>query len=716
MKVTFAALALVVTMSEIVVESSSAAAQSGAATSTAFDPSRAALVPQIRHPWGIEAMALSPDGTRIVSVGYDGSTKIWHVPSGRLLRTHDALSGGEVSFLPDGNRIVTYARGDHVKVWDATSGAIIRSIKHTLSTTAISSDGARLFSRDTGGPSTFVWDLDSGGRLPALEGNAGDIVAAAVSRDGSRIAMARKSFEGDFLATVWDAATGKQLFKLEGHRGPVWAIAMFPEGSRIATGSKDQTIRIWDMATGAPLHMLDAQIGPVLSIAVSPDGTRLAAAGWERTGVWDAQSGRSICTTAPLRSFKLLAFAPDGTALVTGDSDGLVQWWDVQSCARVLMLTLGGEKSSALAASPDGRHLVSGDSSNTVRHWDADSGRIVRAWQVPGAKADSIRISPDARVIVSDEGPGVSVLWDSASGRRLRSFEGRFGAITFAPDGRRLLSGWGGNAKIWDLVSGTLVRTAGELSFEAVGRAFSPDGKRIVAAIPVPRWNRNQPYRAAGPPSAWALTPVAKIWDIETGQLLLTLTRPPGDPRTERDLGAVAFSPDGRSVVTVGPDRADIWDAESGVLVRTLRGLARLREDIRSMAFFPDGNRVLTVAKSRVDDKRVTRIYIWDVNTGRFIGTFERQGKDAIDDVAVLNNDVIAAKNENGTIGLWDVATLTLSKTLIAVGQSDYIVLRHDGTYEVSDGARDALHLVDGNEWSPVTPEYEAAHRRATAR
>jgi WD40 repeat protein len=246
-----------------------------------------------------------------------------------------------------------------------------------------------------------------------------------------------------------------------------------------------------------------------------------------------------------------------------------------------------------------------------------------------------------------------------------------------------------------------------------------PTGSAAAIRVPEIHTRRYGFPRVSFPPG-YELTPVARICDVETGQTLLTLTRPPGDRRVPGDIGAVAFARDGRTLVTAGPDRADIWDAESGALLHTLRREpARERgaiEEIGSVAFFPDGNRIVTVVTTRGGGIGTVKAHIWDVNARRLIGTIGGDGKDAIDDAVVLNNDVIATGNRDGTIGIWDATTRTVSATLIAVGQSDFIVLRSDGTYDLSDGARGALHLVDGNEWAPITPEYEAAHRRGATR
>ena len=57
------------------------------------------------------------------------------------------------------------------------------------------------------------------------------------------------------------------------------------------------------------------------------------------------------------------------------------------------------------------------------------------------------------------------------------------------------------------------------------------------------------------------------IWDAETGERLHTL------PGHRHPVSALAFSPDGRRLVSASFDRRLIvWDAETGKPLHTLRG------------------------------------------------------------------------------------------------------------------------------------------------
>jgi hypothetical protein len=116
--------------------------------------------------------------------------------------------------------------------------------------------------------------------------------------------------------------------------------------------------------------------------------------------------------------------------------------------------------------------------------------------------------------------------------------------------------------------------------------AFSPDG-RVLAA--------GGTYDAS-----------AHLWDVATGRYRGALTSfvvPKGKGRMDR-IEALAFSPDGKTLATVGYDRElRLWDVATGHLHAVLRGHA---DGVSAVAFSPDGRTIATGA----DDGTLK---LWDV-------------------------------------------------------------------------------------------------------
>lgn len=120
--------------------------------------------------------------------------------------------------------------------------------------------------------------------------------------------------------------------------------------------------------------------------------------------------------------------------------------------------------------------------------------------------------------------------------------------------------------------------------------AFSPDGKLLAAGGRYESTDEdlNPPGRVA-------------IYDVETGKRLMRLKNVPLCVFT------VAFSPDAKSLFTIGADGSlRVWDLRTGTETRSIKNLDALWP---TFAISPDGR---TVATSGYGDGSVK---LWEINT-----------------------------------------------------------------------------------------------------
>jgi hypothetical protein len=235
------------------------------------------------HTGAVLTVALSPDGTRVLTGSEDNTARLWDAATGTPIAT---LAGHTlwvyaVAFSPDGTRVLTGSDDYTERLWDAATGTTLATLTgHTASVEAIafSQDGTRILTGSLDNTAR-LWDAATGTTAATLAGHTSLVKAVAFPPDGTRVLTG----SWDNTARMWDAATGKAVATLAGHTAEVTAVAFSPGGKRVLTGSEDKTARLWDAATGEAVATLAAHPYIVRPVAFSPDGTRVLTDSWDDT-------------------------------------------------------------------------------------------------------------------------------------------------------------------------------------------------------------------------------------------------------------------------------------------------------------------------------------------------------------------------------------------------------------------------------------------------
>ncbi len=461
---------------------------------------------------GVNAVAYSPDGTRIVTAtrNYGGEAKVWDARTGAELNELRVYGTWvqSVAFSPDGAHVITGCVDGIVKVWNAGTSVprlVLKVPVGRVGVTAFTPDLTRVVVGSA--DHTTVWDTRTGTDLVRLIGHKGPS-RVAISSDGTRVVTA-----GGQAVKVWDARTEAAVCDLKGLRYPVSAVAFGPDGTRLVTGGGDPNdlsraeLRVWDAATGAPLLELEGHGNPVQCVAFSPDGTRIVSA----TGinptviVWDARIGKPLLERGvgethigPVLS---AAFSPDGKWVVTSSDDRTAKVWDAATGAeRVVLKGHTGAVTSA-AFSADGQRIITGGMDGTTKVWDVRTGTVLLDLYKQTGQVTAVGFSSDGtRVVTAGSGTrdktGEVIVWDA---RRpaldLGGHAGRVVRVAFSPDSTRLLTASEDKtAKVWDTRTGAeLVTLKGHTSNVNAGN-FSADGSRVVTGS----WDRTA--RGCGTP------------------------------------------------------------------------------------------------------------------------------------------------------------------------------------------------------------------------
>jgi WD40 repeat protein len=670
--------------------------------------SKPELILQSAHSGVVTSVAFSPDGKLLVSVGSEGTLKLWDLSEGYELQTIDVaefLAGGHppslselrshigvwsVTFMPDGKGIVA-AIGNGVMLWKFGGGNLY--FRQTDSVQGLSCDPHGRWIA-VGSAKGAVTILDPNDLRVVRTIDAPPVLAIAISPDGSQLV----SGGVDKALTLWDVSRGMRLRAFQGHTDYVRAVVFSADGQSIASGSDDKSIRIWSAATGALQKTLVSD-GAVQALALSPDGRLIASANerWE-VKLWDTVSGLAV-KTWNLAAANNNISVDHSAALDFLRKDMHIVWWS----------------SGGLAFSPDGHSLALG-AVGTVLLWDLDSMKFLSTL---GSRADLFRasFSPRGQYLAVTSSRSMA-LWDLGLGRP-RSYLGGFGSAQFSPDGSTLAAGSNSQTiRIWDLETEQVIRRMqASAGFQPLG--FSHDGALLAST---------------------SLDGTVKIWDVASGTELRNLSQPlnAGEPE-------LVFHPSlpWLAIASTRGDSISIWDAATGQKIRDIDcqppeklvtilrqspgasgpcGVRGLAVDNSSGSLAATGNfgaRLWTGPDwTGVRDKSeedawiggtalssggrfwVRASSVWDLSQNREAFNLSTHP----DSPSFSPDSKWLASVGKGEAALWDMEKRDIAAFLASPGANDWLVVTPDGLFDGSPGAWSAIAWRFGSHLGDVVP------------
>jgi WD40 repeat protein/tRNA A-37 threonylcarbamoyl transferase component Bud32 len=529
------------------------------------------------HDAEVSAVAVTPDGAWLLTMGYDRSVKLWD------LRTHEfkstllklagrppnhglaASSDGKLAAASDGFTVTIWetsnwqqkkvlnefalgftflpisgslatTSGDGLRVWDANSWQARNVVTGALEMFACNPDETLLAVARK--EELQLCDASTGALVATLPGRIQDhAYSLTFSPDGRCVAAGGM----DGGVTVWDVPSRQVITNIAPHKSFAQASRFSPDGRWFATGGGDHFLTLWSTATWRQEAELFGHANGIWGLTFTPDSRELVSSSRDHTvKFWTLPPPRSEQRLGDAQG--IIGFLPDSRSAVTLDKNGVLRVWETDTRRETQRHTLGQDQlATGGAVSPDGHVVAVGYDDGTVELRRLRSGELLQQDRGGTNSIFWLRFSPDGKTLASigismKAAPsplGTITLWEVAPWKKLTALGeavgGRAGAVDFSHDGRTIAVATPEHSiLLWDRTSNRPVRTLKGHTWDVSATMFSPDDQTLAS-------------------SSWDTT--VRLWNVETGRekgqlhgLLVAAE-------------SVVFSPDGRTLSAVASGR-----------------------------------------------------------------------------------------------------------------------------------------------------------------
>ena len=368
----------------------------------------------------------SADGSLLIASRNDKSLEIWSIEEERVLRKWPGISGDAVALSPDGTTIVTsnFDQISIVPIIPITDPTLFDYGSGNFSA-AIAPDGESFVSSNRNNIIS-LWSAENGRRLTRVVSPQGD---------GTRIgssAFLTYAPEFPYISLVtWFAIAAdlnlenKEFTRLFSNRQYGWAVG--GAGSISADGELflmpwvgDDWGVILEKSNSNIIQTFSEtediqRVGLTFDVTYfSPDNRYILnnIDNDNRVELWDIGTGelagQLVGHSENVTSF---AFASDGTKVVTGANDGTLRIWDVETYQELSQISIPTAEVTAVAFDPAGEFVMAGSSDGLIRIWDLDTGIQTRQWEASLEAIWRIYIAPDSQWLLSIDAEGRLRMW-----------------------------------------------------------------------------------------------------------------------------------------------------------------------------------------------------------------------------------------------------------------------------------------------------------------
>ncbi len=363
-----------------------------------------------------------------------------------------------------------------------------------------------------------------------------------------------------------------------------------------------------------------------------------------------------IATSEHGSSIKVVAFSPVDASLVAsssvvGRAARTIKLWDLNNTSEPVEV-FGGY---TFAFSPDGRFLAITSGTSGSRLWHIDAKKSISTF---GLSSYGIAFSPDGQWIANNSF-GVK-LWDvrtptAVTGGAVLSRGASVEGLVFSPDGKLLATAnlIDGDVTIWDMESKQVVKTLKQEARRTGTLKFSPDIENLFLAVA----NNNGNIELYASPD----------WHLHA-----TITTAP--------VHDLAFTPNGKILVSGGIGDVEFWSLESGERIAAIGGATGW---VNSVAFSADGTALASGWSDGI-------LRVWNIS--QYMHPQESVSKDVVRLIYFLPNNRAAQPDVTEKLD----QLIKEVQQFYADQMEQHGLGRKTFTFEKNEDGRARVYLVEG--------------------
>ncbi|MBL7112325.1 MAG: ankyrin repeat domain-containing protein [Bacteroidales bacterium] len=390
--------------------------------------------------------------------------KIWNLSTGVEIATFSESLMIQIALSSDNKFMLTANVDCDIKLWDLEKKEKIKDFDdHGFDFSALFFDqNNQPFLAEVSENTVSVWNLTQKKAYRSFSDHTDDVTAIAVSLDNRYLVAG----SWDHSIKAWNIETEELINEYTGHPSAVTSISFSSDNNQLVASSYNGIITVWDVHSGALIKEIRAGESIETAEFVNNDKNVASICRSDTLKVWNLATGELVNTHFLGQQSRLnaLALPYEDNVFISGNLSEDIKTWSVEKNNRIEKLPIDFRTFTATAFSPNNTFLITGDKNGSVCQWDLETGELMKSFPDQTGYVYDLDISSDGKKFLSLIGDEIG-LWDIESGNNILNFiddQNFIVSVSFNPTDDHIYYGGADSLFIYDIGSGKIIKSIGE--------------------------------------------------------------------------------------------------------------------------------------------------------------------------------------------------------------------------------------------------------------